>query len=522
MPSIKIQKRINDDEDSSMWATPMMMRGRSKKPTDIKNMKIMSEAEKYLKDPNSEIFYWRKIKSTRVGPEVREQFIISRVDQRIYIFGGLSHDCLGDFLTCDTHKWRWEKIDTINDDWFIEPRLAHSVDVYNEHLIIYGGLKKFRGGFKVGDVFQGFFMYNTITGKWKRPLKANNNMLPWRRNHLSFILGTDFLVYGGQDENGKIHKTWLRLSLEDFEWKENIETVDQTPKQPFMFHRKNRKVKENKNNLKYKIEHLKESSLIVDGSPGRVTHHSGWLVIHKSSKGHNHPFTIYERDLTRVPPPGIVQYEGLYVFGGKDKEGEVKGNLYILNLGKYPCNWINCQKYIDNESPSPSARYGHSMHFSPELNFVVLFGGRNDSFGDTSKWVFNDIWILKLDILNWVKVQVHGDIPQKRYSFGSCLNGTQLIVFGGLNGKTYNSAGLFVWEMDHLKALKHVLTNGKKKAYFEEFPIEKSLVSKKTKKEQSVLDLINNKPKIRLTKIERLQKQLQEGIAKKNMSGYQQ
>ena len=42
-----------------------------------------------------------------------------------------------------------------------------------------------------------------------------------------------------------------------------------------MFHRKNRKVKENKNNLKYKIEHLKESSLIVDGSPGRVTHHSG-------------------------------------------------------------------------------------------------------------------------------------------------------------------------------------------------------------------------------------------------------
>ena len=94
----------------------MMMRGRSKKPTDIKNMKIMSEAEKYLKDPNSEIFYWRKIKSTRVGPEVREQFIMSRVDQRIYIFGGLSHDCLGDFLTCDTHKWRWEKIDTINDD----------------------------------------------------------------------------------------------------------------------------------------------------------------------------------------------------------------------------------------------------------------------------------------------------------------------------------------------------------------------------------------------------------------------
>lgn len=68
--------------------------------------------------------------------------------------------------------------------------------------------------------------------------------------------------------------------------------------------------------------------------------------------------------------------------------------------------------------------------------------------------------------------------------------------------------------MDHLKALRQVLTNGKKRAYFEENPIEKSAekYAKKAKKEKNVLNMINFKPKIKLSKIESLEKQLKEGI----------
>lgn len=68
-------------------------------------------------------------------PDVREQASMVRVDNRIYIFGGLSHDCLGDMLTCDIHKWQWEKIDTINDDCYIEPRLAHSSNVFKDQIV---------------------------------------------------------------------------------------------------------------------------------------------------------------------------------------------------------------------------------------------------------------------------------------------------------------------------------------------------------------------------------------------------
>jgi hypothetical protein len=96
-------------------------------------------------------------------------------------------------------------------------------------------------------------------------------------------------------------------------------------------------------------------------------------------------FSLYERDTTKIPSPRVIQYEGIYIFGGKNSEGDVKGNLYVLVIGKKPCTWINLQKYIDNESPSPTARYGHTMKYCSDLNVVVLFGGRNDSFGNTNK-----------------------------------------------------------------------------------------------------------------------------------------
>jgi hypothetical protein len=194
--------------------------------------------------------------------------------------------------------------------------------------------------------------------------------------------------------------------------------------------------------IEYKIQNLKSSPLITDGSPGKVSHHAGCLVIYKNNKALK-PVSLYDRDSQKPPPPEVMQYEGIYVFGGKDIQGEVMGNLYVLTVGKRPLNWINLQKYIDNESSSPSPRFGHCMHYCSELNFVVLFGGRNDSLGQADKSIFNDIWILKLNVLNWINVKCYGDTPNKRYGFVSALSGTQLIIFGGLDGKKYNSASIY-------------------------------------------------------------------------------
>lgn len=168
------------------------------------------------------------------------------------------------------------------------------------------------------------------------------------------------------------------------------------------------------------------------------------------------------------------------------------------------------------------------MHYSPELNNVVLFGGRNDSLGQPNKCIFNDIWLLKLNLLQWTKVQSYGEIPDRRYSFTSCLNGTQLIIFGGLNGKTYNSAGVYVCEMDHMKALKLISSNGKKKAYFEDSPIDRefSKLNKKMKKQADTMNMLqaigHGRSPVKLTRIQELEKQLKEGTERNNLSQFQQ
>jgi hypothetical protein len=143
-------------------------------------------------------------------------------------------------------------------------------------LIFYGGLKKFRGSIKVGEVFLGFFCYNTVTGEWKKPHRANNNQLVLRRNHLAFVVNTDFIIHGGQDENSNMIETVNYLCLKSYEWRGVVDTVDQKTKLPAVFKKRKRWNKdEDKNSIAYKIENLQSNPLITARSPGKVTHHGG-------------------------------------------------------------------------------------------------------------------------------------------------------------------------------------------------------------------------------------------------------
>ena len=65
------------------------------------------------------------------------------------------------------------------------------------------------------------------------------------------------------------------------------------------------------------MENLKQNLLIVDESPGEVSHHSACLVAYSGGKGQGKGLSLYERDSQKAPHPSVVQYEGIYVFGGK-------------------------------------------------------------------------------------------------------------------------------------------------------------------------------------------------------------
>ena len=44
----------------------------------------------------------------------------------------------------------------------------------------------------------------------------------------------------------------------------------------------------------------------------------------------------------------------------------------------------------------------HTISFMPKLNFVAIYGGRNDMNLETV--ILSDLWVLKLHNLEWVRV----------------------------------------------------------------------------------------------------------------------
>lgn len=80
------------------------------------------------------------------------------------------------------------------------------------------------------------------------------------------------------------------------------------------------------------------------------------------------------------------------------------GDLKILRTDIKPMQWI----VPDTKGLSPKPRYGHTMDFSQEFNFIIIHGGNND---DESDVYFNDLFILNVNNCNWIKIQVHGTTP---------------------------------------------------------------------------------------------------------------
>lgn len=94
-------------------------------------------------------------------------------------------------------------------------------------------------------------------------------------------------------------------------------TVTQRPKLPVSYNQARKtKIKIDKNSDQYKIESLKQNPLIADESPGEVSHHSACLVVYSGGKGQSKGISLYENS-AKAPPASVIQYEGIYVFGGK-------------------------------------------------------------------------------------------------------------------------------------------------------------------------------------------------------------
>lgn len=151
-------------------------------------------------------------------------------------------------------------------------------------------------------------------------------------------------------------------------------------------------------------------------------------------EGHCHSVTVQQHFLNHIPTPipstrychSAVAFEGrMYVFGGKC--GGRNSNKRLKDL--YMCTldtpmWLRCEQ-LGDIPPSRSAHtaltYGHLM---------IVFGGRN-SEGECC----DDLYAYHFHSHLWRRIVYTGPAPFSRARNSAVVHGSNIIVFGGWNGK---------------------------------------------------------------------------------------
>ncbi|CAI2385213.1 unnamed protein product [Moneuplotes crassus] len=169
-------------------------------------------------------------------------------------------------------------------------------------------------------------------------------------------------------------------------------------------------------------------------------------------------------EISEIPPPNwgevehLIKEEGIYLFGGRNKNSEVDGSLRILKLGNpYPKNYW---KYPDTLGRPPCPRYQHCMVHLPKLNLLVIHGGRTSlnttvtpdsqfqnffkrnsinglqlpkrSSPKCESFVLGDIFALRLDNFEWIRVAFPNENQLARANHSMAkLGDDSLIILGG-------------------------------------------------------------------------------------------
>ena len=145
---------------------------------------------------------------------------------------------------------------------------------------------------------------------------------------------------------------------------------------------------------------------------------------------------------------------------------------------------------LESSGKPPCARYQHSMHFYEKMNFLCIYGGKGET---AENEILNDLHLLRMDNLMWIKVKLRGMKLGGRANFASCFhlqskarndfNGApshKLIIFGGIKENMSYSNDTFVLEFNQAK-IREVVK--KEKELKERLKLEQELMLLEAKKQ---------------------------------------
>lgn len=228
----------------------------------------------------------------------------------------------------------------------------------------------------------------------------NKGECEWRRNHVAQTIGKQMILFGGITESGSFADDINVLDMTTFRW----------------------------------------TKIYAKGSrPGPIAFMASCLVIQPERKRINDEnFDIYKLpDVSTKSSFKKLKLEGLYIFGGLNKDYKPLDELRVLRLGKKPLDWIKpaCQ------GKRPSARYSCTINFYEDLSILILHGGQNSI---TSDIIYCDTFVLDLFTFVWTEVKLYDSDPFPRSEFSSAIINSKLIILGGTDTMNYSTMDLYI------------------------------------------------------------------------------
>ena len=370
--------------------------------------------------------FWYKMNSLGWKPETRQEATLTTMFSKLYLIGGVSRSINQDVNLCHPYSCRWEKLYPGGVE--PEPRFGHSALEYQKKIIVFGGGTNFNTVHKLRECLNGIKIFHPEKNLWEY-LKTSGTYISTRKYHCAAIVGKHMFVYGGLNQKNNLLSDCALLNLQRNTWK----------------------------------------SIFLEG-PEENAFHTAASVLNLDQK---HDTSIYHT------PPSVssrVKSPGIYIFGGIGRDKKAHNNLWQVTIGRKPLTW----NLVSTQGMGPSPRFLHSIIYNEGSNYLIIFGGRIDVCQTVTYTCYNDVYLLCMQRLLWIRVKVLGDIPTARSGHSATTIGNNLYIFGGVSNTCYCSSDMYVLETESQKVIDMLDRDERKKKFMLEVEDYKARKVKKS------------------------------------------
>jgi Ras-related C3 botulinum toxin substrate 1 len=125
-------------------------------------------------------------------------------------------------------------------------------------------------------------------------------------------------------------------------------------------------------------------------------------------------------------------FSAMYVLGGGDARGQFCRELLEFDF-----------ESLSFLPPSEVKLFEHGRHFHSTVVFnkcLFVFGGKSNGY-------YNDVHCLDTMKNKWVKLEVKGTVPSRRYGHSACVWKNKMVVFGGYDNDGFTSNEIFMFDL---------------------------------------------------------------------------